>query len=67
VPDAQISVYDPANTARNNISASLEQLLLEGVIQGTTAGNEMAAQLHKLMGEHSVCQRGSQCDVPLQR
>jgi len=38
-----------------------------GVIQGTTAGDEMAAQLHKLMGEHSVCQRGSQCDVPLQR
>ena len=38
-----------------------------GVIQGTTAGGEMAAQLHKLMGEHSVCQRGSQCDVPLQR
>ena len=26
---AQISVYDPANTARNNISASLEQFLLE--------------------------------------
>src|SRR5579871_4759638 len=27
--NAQISVYDPANTARNGISASLEQLLLE--------------------------------------
>ena len=26
---AQISVYDPANTARNSISASLEQFLLE--------------------------------------
>lgn len=26
---AQISVYDPANTARNTISATLEQLLLE--------------------------------------
>jgi hypothetical protein len=27
--NAQISVYDPANTARNSISAGLEQLLLE--------------------------------------
>ena len=26
---AQVSVYDPANTARNTISASLEQYLLE--------------------------------------
>ena len=27
--NAQVSVYDPANTARNSISASLEQLLLD--------------------------------------
>jgi protein SCO1 len=38
-----------------------------GVIMGTTPGEEMAAQLRKLMGGHSTCERGSQCAVSLQR
>jgi protein SCO1 len=38
-----------------------------GVISGATSGEEMAARLRKLMDEHSTCERGSQCAIPLQR
>ena len=43
--NAQISVYDPANTARNSISASLEQLLLEAERLQHAKLNEMARRL----------------------
>jgi len=37
-----------------------------GVIMGTMPGKEMAAQLQKLIGEHSTCERGNQCAVSSQ-